>query len=142
MVLNKRNLSLQPGITFAEVMVTLAIIAIFAAFAVPKYFTYQERVKKEKAHNDIGALTTAVEAFEADTDVYPETLRDLVRPPLEESIRAKWSKGGYIKKDKLPEDPWKHAYVYKLTPEGQEPFEIYSYGPEGPDSPQEKWIRD
>ena len=33
--------------------------------------------------------------------------------------------------DQLPEDAWKHPFIYTLTPEGDKPFVIFSYGADG-----------
>ena len=50
----------------------------------------------------------------------------------------KWSLP-YLEKG-LPEDPWGNEFQYKVTPGGEHPYELYSFGANGPDAPSEEYI--
>lgn len=53
------------GFTLVELMVTLAIIAIISAVAVPLYTTYSERTYRTEAQSDLLAAAQALERFAA-----------------------------------------------------------------------------
>ena len=43
-------------------------------------------------------------------------------------------------KKQMPKDPWSHPYQYKLTPDGEQPYDLYSWGPDGRKAPKGEWI--
>jgi general secretion pathway protein G len=67
-------------------------------------------------------------------------LRDVVEKPREEAVARNWAKGGYIEGGELPQDAWREEFQYKRTPEGKNPYELYSYGSNGAGAPKEEWI--
>ena len=120
-------------------MAVLAIIGVFMAFALPAYFGYIERAKKQRVKSDIRTLETAIETYNSDTNRYPETLEDLIRPPFDEKIRSKWIENSYLKKNEVPEDPWGTEYAYRLPGDGRR-YDLFSYGPNGENAPEDEWI--
>jgi general secretion pathway protein G len=63
---------------------------------------------------DVAAIETALDAFEADAGRMPtsiEGLNALVRPP--EGL-DQW-RGPYLRRGRVPTDPWGNAYVYDPT---------------------------
>lgn len=77
--------------------------------------------------------------FNAHTGQYPARLNDLLKKPADEKIARKWE-GPYLKAKEVPEDAWGSKYVYKLTPQAEHKYDLYSYGPNGKGSPKEEWI--
>src|SRR5664280_778412 len=61
----------RKGFTLIELMVVIAIIIILAAIAIPNYLTMTKRAKKSRVASDFAALSTALETFRTDWNVYP-----------------------------------------------------------------------
>ena len=139
MLLARKRVMLQPGLTLMEIMAVLFIIAIFAAVAVPAYLSYIERSKRQRVRSDIRVIKTALTTYNMDTNRWPETLEDLVRPPFDEKIKSKWVPGGYLSKDEVPEDPWGSEYAYRHPGDGR-PYDLFSYGPNGESAPEDEWM--
>ena len=136
----------KPGFSLMELLIAVVIMGILAAISIPLYQGRVEATKKKTASQQIKLLRTSIEFFELDLGKIPEKLQDLVRRPApsdyydQESL-AEWADGGYIKGGKVPKDPWKKKFVYKLTPGGTKTYELYSYGPKGKGAPKSEWIK-
>jgi type IV pilus assembly protein PilE len=63
----------QPGFTLIELMVTVAIIAILAAIAIPNYTDYIRRGKIQEATTALLAMRTKMEQWFQDNRAYPAT---------------------------------------------------------------------
>ncbi len=114
------------GLTVIELMLVVAMIGVLAAIALPKYQSYQERIRQTQAIQDIKVLQTLVQDFRLNSGAYPETLAEV-------------GNAGRL-------DPWGHAYVYqelasapgkgkarkdrKLNPLNSD-FDLYSVGRDG-----------
>ena len=59
------------GFTLMEVMITVAIIAILAAVALPNYFDYVTRSKITEAKTDLADMRTRLEQYFLDNRSYP-----------------------------------------------------------------------
>jgi len=125
----------KSGFTLIEILIALVIVGIMAAIAVPAINTYRERARRRAVVTDLQSLQLAIDAFYDDVGQYPPALRDLVRKPQDPEMAAKWT-GPAFKGAKLPRDPWGKAYQYKVTPDGDHPYELYSYGPKGKKAPK------
>lgn len=53
--------ALQKGFTLIELMITVVIIAVIAAIAIPSYQTYTLRAKETQAKNELERLATLLE---------------------------------------------------------------------------------
>jgi len=142
---SRRSKHLKAGFTLTELLITIAILGVLLAIAVPAYRNIAEGNKKNVAKNQLKLLQNTVGFFETAVGKYPELLEDLVKRPVagdyyDQEMVADWS-GPYIKDGKLPKDPWKRKYIYKLTPDGTKPYDLYSYGPKGKKAPRSEWIR-
>jgi general secretion pathway protein G len=80
------------GLTLVEVLIVLAIIAVLASIALPKYQDYRERVRVAQAVSDIAAMNVKLRAYISDNDVPPDAL----------SVIGAGS----------ATDPWGRPYVY------------------------------
>lgn len=116
------------GFTLVELLVTLGILGILVAIAVPQYASWRENAKMEVAANEIRTLSAEIAnaAYRGD---YPASLADIGR-------------AGAV-------DPWGNPYVYapvESTPGGQlrkdrflvplnTDFDLYSSGPDGDSQP-------
>jgi general secretion pathway protein G len=135
----KRNRDAQEGFTLIEVIVAIAIGAIFLGVVAPNVMKWWRSAKVSGAKSQLRAFESSIAAYNLDTNTSPETLRDLVQPPADELLRSKWQ-GPYLKKKEIPLDPWGAKYQYKPTPNAEHDYELYSYGPKGRSAPKAEWI--
>lgn len=82
----------RPGFTLIEIMVTLVILVLLAAIALPYYGGHLEKVKIAQASADIRDMEVLIGQYLLDNRVLPSTLADIGRGTLL--------------------DPWKHPYRY------------------------------
>ena len=131
--------SMHKGFTLIEIMIAIAIIAIMAAVIGPGIFQYLETAKKSNAKSTIRVLEGAITLYQAQVGQLPANLRDLVKAPRDEKLRKKWE-GPYLKQKEVPTDPWGNKYQYRVTPQGENPYELHSYGPKGKGTPKSEWL--
>ncbi len=130
----------EPGFTFIEIMVVVAILAILAALVVPRIMGRTDDAKRTAAKVQIRNIEGALQLYKLDNGVYPTTeqgLKALVEKPSVGMVPKKWKLGGYL--PSIPEDPWGNPYKY-LSPapvqQGQYgqvkgDYEITSYATDG-----------
>lgn len=86
------------------------------------------QAKVSATNTDLSSLSTAVDAFQADTGRYPtpaEGLSVLLSAPAN---GTGW-KGPYV--NKVPLDPWGNPYRYQFLPGGGTPgYQLVSAGPD------------
>jgi general secretion pathway protein G len=119
------------GFTLIELMVTLAIIGLLAAIAIPTYAEFTFRARVARAISELDMLQIEIHGYYLGTETYPDNLADLGR-------------GGFL-------DPWGNAYRYlkiegaggglgglrkdrSLVPVNSD-FDLYSIGKDGQTSP-------
>ena len=115
----------ESGFTLLELLLTLALAALLATFAVPAYRGYVERVRESQAIADIGGLQLDLYNWELTNYEFPPTLAAAGLDGLR--------------------DPWGRPYVYlnialanvndvrkdkNLHPLNTD-FDLYSLGPDG-----------
>jgi type IV pilus assembly protein PilE len=66
----KAPMKLQRGFTLIEIMITVAILAILAAMALPQYGDYMTRGQLPEAHAGLGAFRVAMEQYYQDNRNY------------------------------------------------------------------------
>ncbi|MGI8907509.1 MAG: type II secretion system protein [Candidatus Sumerlaeaceae bacterium] len=133
--------------TLVELLMTVAIIAILAAIAIPTLLEAQTRSKVARAKNDERVIAGALETFHADHRRYPEVI------PAPEDIDTG---GAWLLKPlttpvayltSLPADPFlpsrepevlmppegRKTYHYSSYPIPPDPAHVWSLGSNGPD---------
>jgi general secretion pathway protein G len=116
----------QKGFTLIELLVVLAIVGLLAGLVGPQVMKHFGESKTKAAKLQIEEFMTALDMFRLDVGRYPsseEGLLALVEQPEE---IAYWN-GPYLRKKKLPQDPWNTPYNY-LSPGEHGAFDIFSYG--------------
>ena len=111
-------------------MITVFLVAVLAAIALPAYNKYSDRTRSLQVVTDMGAMQVKIDAYAQEMRAYPDTL-------------AAVGLGGTL-------DPWGNAYVYynveangrghdrkdhALNPINTD-YDLYSMGPNGVTKPQ------
>jgi general secretion pathway protein G len=66
------------GFTLIELLVVLAIVALLASLAMPRYFQSIDTAKETVLADNLRMTRETIDKFYADTGRYPETLSELV----------------------------------------------------------------
>jgi general secretion pathway protein G len=80
------------GFTLIELILTVAIIGVLAAIAIPAYQDYREKARVYQAVTDIATMASKIGAYWQDARSYPDSLADI-------------GLGGMV-------DPWGYPYRY------------------------------
>lgn len=117
------------GFTLIELLVVLVILGLLAGMVGPNVMKYIGTSKVEVAKAQLEDLSAGLDLFKLDVGRYPsndEGLRLLVEGG---DHIAGWN-GPYLRKKKLPLDPWNRDYVYAV-PGKDNAYELYSFGADG-----------
>jgi general secretion pathway protein G len=120
---------MRRGFTLLEVMVVVFIIGLLATLVVPKMVGRADDARRQKAIADMKGIEQALNLYRLDSGTYPTTeqgLDALVHRPERPPIPRAWNANGYL--ERVPLDPWGHAYVYLA--DGTR-FTLRSYGADG-----------
>lgn len=121
------------GFTLIEIMVVVVIISVLIGLVAPNILGRVDEARVTAAQTDIATLEQALEMYKLDNHTYPTTdqgLQALVAAPTSSPVPKKWNPAGYLKKNKLPVDPWGGEYQY-LSPGSTGAFDLYSLGADG-----------
>lgn len=116
------------GFTLIELLVVLVILGLLAALVAPRVLNRLGESKQKIARTQLEMLESALDQFKLDTGRYPTTeegLKALIKNP---GIKG-WN-GPYLKKNKIPKDPWGRDFIYKCPGEHGE-YDLYSLGADG-----------
>lgn len=114
------------GFTLIELLVVLAIIGLLAGLVGPQVMKHFSEAKPKAARMQIEALAEALDAYKLDVGRYPtsdEGLTALIEAP---SSARTWN-GPYLRKKKVPVDPWNNPYRY-VSPGQHGKFDLSSLG--------------
>ncbi len=121
--------------TLVELMLVVIIIGILAAMVVPRIAGRSEQARRAAAKADIDAnLALSLDLYETDSGNYPTTeqgLSALTTEPTSAPVPSNWN-GPYLKKKKIPLDPWGRPYKY-VSPgvHNIEDYDLFSFGSDG-----------
>ena len=130
--------SFQKGFTLIEIMLVVIIIGVLVAMVVPNISGRSQQARNTAAKTDIESnLATSLDLYQVDNGRYPTTeqgLAALVSAPLGSPAPSNWN-GPYLKKKKIPKDPWGKDYVY-VAPgsHNKDEYDLSSLGPDGVES--------
>lgn len=127
--MNFQNIKKQSGFTLLELLVVLGIIAMLAGIVGPQVMKHMGESKTKAAKVQIEDLSASLDMYKLDLGRYPsseEGLTALIESP--DSSRP-WN-GPYLRKSKVPLDPWQQPYHY-VSPGEHGKFDLYSFGADG-----------
>ena len=129
MEIQQKRYRLNSGFTLIELLVVLVILGLLAGMVGPNVMKYIGSSKVEVAKAQLEDLSAGLDLFKLDVGRYPgddEGLQVLVAGS--DDIPG-WN-GPYLRKKKLPLDPWNRDYVYAV-PGQDNAYELYSLGADG-----------
>ncbi len=133
----------ENGFTLLELLVVLGIIALLAGIVGPQVMKHMGTSKTKAARVQVEDLSASLDMYKLDVGKYPTTeqgLNALVEKPAD---TKRWN-GPYLRKTKVPQDPWVQDYHY-ASPGEHGKFDIYTYGAdekeggEGEDQDNNSW---
>jgi general secretion pathway protein G len=116
----------QSGFTLLELLVVLGIIAMLAGIVGPQVMKHLGESKTKAAKVQVEDFSAALDMYKLDMGKYPTSeqgLQALIEAP-EGSKR--WN-GPYLKKAKMPVDPWLNEYHY-ASPGTHGKFDLFTFG--------------
>lgn len=112
----KKKSRLRPGFTLIELMIAIVIIGLITGGSAYFIAGYIQQARRTSTNTTMDNLKVTVMQYKQEKGEYPQTLKDLVG-------------ARYLKS--VPVDGWDRPFVYRPTPEGDNPYELFSYGPDG-----------
>jgi general secretion pathway protein G len=136
------------GFTMIEIMLVVIIIGILAALVVPNLAGRGDQARTAASRADIESnIPSALDLYELDNGTYPTTdqgLAALIEEPSTTPVPSNWN-GPYLKKRRVPVDPWGREYVYSSPgTHNSEDFDLSSVGPDGIESQDDivNWVEE
>lgn len=127
----------RKAFTIIEIAIVLAIAGLIIAGVLPMIRRTFGQAQRSTTNTRLREAQTAIMQYQLHTGKYPTRLADLVTRPAEPKAAGKWQ-GPYL--DDEPTDGWGNPLKYEPTGRAGKPYELYSFGPNGPGAPQEEWI--
>ncbi len=128
-MMKQQNTRRQAGFTLLELLVVLGIIAMLAGLVGPQVMKHMGESKVKAAKVQVEDLAQTLDMYKLDVGSYPTSeqgLNALIENPGD---IQRWN-GPYLRKSKVPLDPWNNEYHY-TSPGEHGKFDISSYGADG-----------
>jgi general secretion pathway protein G len=119
----------QAGVTLIEMLVVVVIIGLFVALVGPQIFNQADKAKITATKAQINEFMTALGTYKLEVGIFPTTEQGLQALRVKPEGVTQWA-GPYMPKD-VPQDPWKHDYVYRFPGEHGDQPDLISYGADG-----------
>ncbi|MBA4501011.1 type II secretion system major pseudopilin GspG [Marinobacterium marinum] len=119
----------ERGFTLVELLVVLAILALLAGIVGPRVLNQLGGAKSDTAKVQIGDFEQALEMYKLDVGRFPTTEQGLQALIQQPTGATGWN-GPYLKKRKVPVDPWNQGYEYRF-PGQHGDYDLMSLGSDG-----------
>ncbi|MGZ8152284.1 MAG: type II secretion system major pseudopilin GspG [Methylovulum sp.] len=116
----------ETGFTLLELLVVLGIIAMLAGIVGPQVMKHMGESKTKAAKVQIEDLAATLDMYKLDLGRYPSTEEGL-NALIESPDSSKPWNGPYLRKSKIPLDPWQQEYHY-VSPGEHGKFDLFSLG--------------
>ena len=130
--MKRQSERMRAGFTLIELLVVMIILAILAAFAIPRVIGRTDDARRGRALSDIKSLGTALDMYKTENGSYPSTEQGLAAlriAPTSDPIPKAWN-GPYLK-DPIQADPWGNPYIYANPSEHGGDYDLSSNGADG-----------
>jgi len=121
-----RRCNAEQGFTLLELLVVLGIIAMLAGIVGPQVMKHMGGAKSKTARVQVEDMAASLDMYKLDVGRYPTTEQGLVALVEKPADVKRWN-GPYLRKKKIPQDPWNVDYHY-ASPGEHGKFDIYSLG--------------
>jgi len=114
------------GFSLIELLVVLVIMGLLASIVGPQVMKHIGRAKTDSARLQIADLGAALDVYYLEVGSYPTTeqgLNALIQAPA----GADGWNGPYLKKKRIPADPWGRDYHYR-SPGEHGVYDLYTLG--------------
>ena len=128
-IMDKQKRSHIRGFTLIELLVVLAILGMIVGLVGPQVMKNLGSAKTDTAKLQIADFGVALDMYYLQTGRYPTTSEGLLALIEAPAGVAGWN-GPYLKKKKIPKDPWKKNYHYS-SPGEHGNYDLLSYGADG-----------
>ena len=123
LLLNPENKNSRAGFTLVEILLVVAILGILAGVAVVSLKGRTKSASIQATRTSIQAIGTAIDTYEVDNGIYPQSLQSL----LTKGNESNWN-GPYMKDGRMPKDAWGNDFSYSLQ---SDTYKLSSPGPDG-----------
>ena len=117
------------GFTLIELLVVLVILGLLAGLVGPNVMKYVSSSKIDVTRAQLEDLAAGLDLFKLDVGRYPDNREGLLVLVKTSDDLMGWN-GPYLRKKKLPLDPWNNDSVYR-RPGLENDFDLFSYGADG-----------
>ena len=117
---------LNTGFTLIELLVVLVILGLLAGMVGPNVMKYIGSSKTEVARAQLQDLSAGLDLFKLDVGRYPDNEEGLQALVEASNEIAGWN-GPYLRKKRVPLDPWNTDYVYRY-PGQEDDYDLLSLG--------------
>ena len=117
------------GFTLIELLVVLVILGLLAGLVGPNVMKYVGSSKVEVTKAQLEDLSAGLDLFKLDVGRYPNESEGLQVLVVADDDLPGWN-GPYLRKKRLPLDPWNRDYVYNI-PGLENDYDLFSYGADG-----------
>lgn len=116
----------QTGFSLIELLVVLVILGLLAGVVAPQVMKHIGKAKSDSARLQIEDLGAALDLYYLEVGDYPTTGQGLLALIQAPNSEDNWN-GPYLKKKKIPTDPWKQDYQYK-SPGDNGAYDLFTLG--------------
>ena len=124
--MNRKLNRTNNGFSLIELLVVMMVLGLLASIVGPQVMKHVGESKSKTARIQIEDLSASLDMFLLDIGRYPTSEEGLqVLVSAAQGIQN-WN-GPYLKKQRLPMDPWGNNYVYR-SPGEHGAYDLYSLG--------------
>lgn len=117
------------GFTLVELLVVLAILGLLAGLVGPRVMKFFGSSKSKTAALQIADLVATLDLYRLEIGHYPTQNQGLEALVSDPGDTSNWN-GPYLKKAKVPKDPWGNEYQYRFPGE-HGVVDVWSFGANG-----------